>query len=168
VASCEAGKVMDTLQKIFEKELQDAFTFPVVGVKLIKRQLEKKGVILNKKQTDELEKKLQNISGDSINFAFDLDDEQNRVLGISDGEKFEIDIGGEKELDEIYQEFVTKLEGSIPEIIDEMTSPILSGLKKATPSMLKAHRKEMRNFEQRLYKDWKKPFDMFEALLESV
>lgn len=85
---------MDTLQKIFEKELQDSFTFPVVGAKLIRRQLAKKGVFLSEKQVGELEKKLQDISGDSINFDFDLDDEQNKILGISDGEKIEIDIGG--------------------------------------------------------------------------
>lgn len=156
---------MDTLQKLFEKELQDSFTFPVVGAKLIRRQLEKKGVVLTDKQVDELEKKLQDISGDSINFDFDLDDEQNKVLGISDGEKIEIAIGGEKELDELYQEFVAKLEGSVPEIIEEMTSPILSGLKKNMPSMLKAHRKDMKGFEKRLNKDWKKPFDLFEAFL---
>jgi hypothetical protein len=157
---------MDTLQKIFEKVINDSFTFPVVGAKLIRRQLKKKGIVLTEKQKDELEKKLQNISGDTINFDFDLDDEQKNILGISDGEKVEIDIGGtEKELDEIYQEFDAKLEGLIPEITDEMSSTILSGLKKSTPSMLKVHRKEMKNFEQRLYNDWKKPFDMFESFL---
>jgi len=156
---------MDTLQKIFEKELRDSFTFPVVGAKLIRRQLEKKGVVLTEKQVDELKKKLQDISADSINFDFDLDEEQNKTLGISDGEKAEIDIGGEKELDEFYQEFVAKLEGAIPEIIEEMTSPILSGLKKNMPAMLKAHRKDMKSFEQRLHRDWEKPFDLFEAFL---
>lgn len=154
---------MDTLQKIFEKTLQDSFTFPVVGAKLVKRQLEKKGVILTKEQVDELEKKLQNISNDSANFDFDLDDEQNKILGISDGDKAEIDIGGEKELDELYQEFVEKIQELFPEILEEMTVPILAGLKKNMPAMLKARRKDMKGFEQRLNGDWKKPFDLFEA-----
>lgn len=156
---------MNTLQKIFEKELQDSFTFPVVGTKLIRRQLEKKGIFLNENQVDELKKKLKNISGNSINIDIDLDDEQNKILGISDGEKVEIDIGGEKELDNFYQEFVEKLERLVPQIIKEMTEPILSGLKKDMPAMLKAHRKDISGFEKRLQGDWKKPFDLFEAFL---
>ena len=156
---------MDTLQKLFEKELENSFTFPVVGAKLIKRQLEKKGVILTDKQVDELERKLQNVTGDLVNFDFDLDDEQNKTLGVSDGEKVEIDIGGEKELDELFQEFVTKIEESVPEIVEEMTGTIFSGLKKDMPATLKARRKDMKSFEQRLQKDWQKPFDLLEAFL---
>lgn len=156
---------MDTLQKIFEKTFEDSFSFPVVGAKLIKRQLEKKGVILTDKQVEGLEKKLQDINSDLSNFEFDLDEEQNRFLGGSDGEILEIDIGGEKELDELFQEFVTKIEGSVPEIIEEMKTTILSGLKKDMPVMLKAHRKDMKSFERRLQNDWKKPFDLFEAFL---
>lgn len=102
---------MDTLQKIFEKELQDSFTFPVVGAKLIRRQLEKKGVILTEEQVDELEKKLQDISGDSINFDFNLDDEQNKVLGISNSEKVERDIGEEKTLTNIITSLSQKWKG---------------------------------------------------------
>jgi len=156
---------MDTLQKIFEKTFEDSFSFPVVGAKLIKRQLDKKGVILTDKQVEGLEKKLQDINSDLSNFEFDLDEEQNRFLGGSDGEILEIDIGGEKELDELFQEFVTKIEGSVPEIIEEMKTTILSGLKKDMPVMLKAHRKDMKSFERRLQNDWKKPFDLFEAFL---
>lgn len=57
------------------------------------------------------------------------------------------------------------MERSFPEIIEEMTVPILAGLKKSLPAMLKAHRKNMKGFEQRLDGDWKKPFDLFEAFL---
>lgn len=156
---------MDTLQKMFEKEIQDSFSFPVVGAKLMRKQLEKRGVVLTDKQIAELEKKLQHISGDSMNIDFDFDDEQNRILGITDGEKVEIDLGEEKELEDFYQKFVAKIEGAIPGIIDEMTSLILSGLRKNVPSMLKARRKDLKDFEQRLCKDWKKPFDLFEAFL---
>lgn len=142
------------------------FSYPVVAAKIVKRQLEKKGIILTKSQVSELEKKFQNSDGNTLNFDLDLSDEQNKILGIKDGENVEIDIGDpEQELDEIYQEFIAKLKDSIPEITNEMASPILAGLKKSTPAMLKAHRKEMRKFEQRLYTDWKKPFDMLEAFL---
>jgi len=156
---------MDTLQKMFEKTVQDSFTFPAVAAKLIKRQMEKKGVTLTKEQVGELEKKLQNISDDSINFDFDLDDEQNMALDISDSDKIEIDIGGKKELDELYQEFVEQIEKSFPEIVEEMTTPILAGLKQNMPAMLKARRKDVKDFEKRLTDDWKKPFDLLEAFL---
>ena len=157
---------MDTLQKVFEKEMQNAFSFPVIGVKLIKRRLEEKGVFLNKKQTKELEKKLENISVDAVDLDFEFNRKQSKILGISDGEKVTIDIGGnEEELDKIYQDFIAKLENSIPAIINDMAAPILSGLKKSAPSMLRSRRKDMKEFEQRLYQDWKKPFDLFEAFL---
>jgi hypothetical protein len=156
---------MDTLQKIFEKVLQDSFTFPAVGAKLIRRQLEKKGVILTEKQVDELENKLKDISVDSNNLDFEFDDNQIKILGISVGEKVEIDIGGDKELDNYYQENFEKLEGLAPQIIKEMTELILSGLKKDMSAMLKAHRKETSGFEKRLQGDWKIPFDLFEAFL---
>lgn len=156
---------MDTLQKKFKKELQDSLTFPVVGTKLIRRQMEKKGIILTENQVDELEKKLKDITGNSINLDFDLDDEQIKTLGISDGEKIEIDIGREKEFDNFYQESIEKIEELVPQIIKEMTDVSLSGLKKDMPAMLKARRKEMSGFEKRLQSDWKKPFDLFEAFL---
>lgn len=157
---------MDTLQQIFEKEVMKQFSYPVVAAKIVKKQLEKKGVILTKNQITELEKKFQDSDGNTLNFDLDLNDDQNKLLGISDGEKVEIDIGDpDQALDEIYQEFIANLDDSIPEITNEMALPILSGLKKSTPAMLKAHRKEMKQFEQRLYNDWKKPFDMLEAFL---
>jgi len=157
---------MDTLQKLFEIEIQKHFTFPVVGAKLIKRQLEKKGVLLNETQTKKLEDKLQVISSDTLSFEFDFDDEQSHTLDISDGQKVVLDISDpETDLDDIYQEFVDKLENSIPEIIDQMALPILSGLKRKAPAMLKEHRKERRNFEHRLNNDWEKPFDLFEMFL---
>lgn len=156
---------MDTLQKIFEREIMEAFTFPVVGAKLIKRQLEKKGVTLTEKQIDELEKKLQQLSDDTVSLDFDFNDEQSKLLGLSEDEKVEIDISSEKELDEIYQEFISKVERAVPDIIDEMTAILMAGLKKDMPAMLKTYRKDMKSFEKRLQRDWKKPFDLFEAFL---
>jgi hypothetical protein len=88
------------------------------------------------------------------------------VLGISGGEKIDLDFSAsDNELNEIFQEYVEKLTGSIPEIIHEMSSIILSDLKKKTPKMLKEQRSIRKNFEQRLSKDWKKPLDLFELLL---
>lgn len=157
---------MDTLQRSFEKQIEKSFTFPVIGIKLIKKRLEKRGVFLNKDQIDKLEKKLQNINGDTLNFSFDLDDEQYKLLGVSKDEAIDIDLSGaDQEIDEIYQEFVAKLGASIPEIINKMTSPILSSLKKKASAMLKERRSEMKHFERRLNNDWKKPLDMFEMFL---
>jgi len=156
---------MDTLQKLFEKTIQDSLTFPIVGAKLIKKQMEKKGIILTEKQISYIEEKLQNINGDSINLDFDLDDHQNKTLGISDGEKIEIDIGGEKEINEFFQEFIEKMEENIPEIIEEITIPLMSSLTRDMPTILKTHRKDKGDFEKRLHKDWEKPFDLFEVFI---
>jgi len=160
---------MKILDEIFEETLhdafQDSFSFPVVGAKLIKKQLEIKGIVLTDHQIDELKKKLENISGDTINLEFDLDDEQNKILGLSDGDNIDIDIGNEQELDKLYQEYVAKVERLAPEIIEVMTSPILAGVKKDMPSILKAHRKEMKGFENRLHKEWNKPLDLLETFV---
>jgi len=157
---------MDTLQKLFEKEVMKQFSYPIVAAKIIKKQLEKKGVVLTKEQVGELEKKFQNINNEIVNFDLDLDDEQNKILGISDDEDIEIDIGDpEQALDEIYQEFIANIQTSTPEVIRETASIILSSLKKNAPSMLKKQRRDMKGFENRLGKDWKKPFDLFEMFL---
>ncbi|MCB0827103.1 MAG: hypothetical protein KDC26_13040, partial [Armatimonadetes bacterium] len=158
-------KTMDTLQKQFEKQIQDSFAFPVIGAKLIRRQLKKKGVVLSEKQVHELEQRLRGLRGDSISFDFDLDNEQDQILGVSGDQKVEIQFGSEHELDEIFQEFVAELDGAFPSIIDEMTLTVLSELEKNMSSMLKARKKELRGFEKRLYKDWKRPFDLLEGFL---
>jgi len=160
---------MKTLDEIFNETLQDAFqdsfSFPVVGAKLIQKQLEKRGVVLTDQQIDELKKKLENVSSDTINLDFVLDDEQNQTLGLSEGDNIEIDIGEDQELDKLYQEYVAKVEKLAPEIMEVMTSPILAGVKKEMPSILKAHRKEMKGFENRLHKEWKKPLDLLETFV---
>lgn len=158
---------MDTLQKIYEKEVMKQFDYPIVATKIVKRQLEKKGVILTESQLRGLEEKFKINNDDSLHFDLDLSDEQNKLLGIKDEENTDIDLGDPKqELEEIYQEFNKNLESTLPEIINEMASPILSDLRKNAPSMLKARRKDLHEFENRLKKDWKKPFALFEMFLE--
>jgi hypothetical protein len=157
---------MNTLQKIFEKEVVKQFSYPVVAAKIVKKQLEKKGIALTKEQVGRLEEKFQDSSGNALTFDIDLDDDQNKILGMSDGEKVDLDIGDpDQMLDEMYQEFVANLKDSIPEITNEMALPILSDLRKNAPVMLKEHRRERRSFENRLAKDWKKPFDLLETFL---
>lgn len=159
---------MDTLQQAFKKEVMKQFAYPVVLAKIIKRQLEKKGVVLTRKQVSKLEKQFRkNIrkdNGDKLNFDIDLDDEQNKILGISDGDTVEFDDPSQM-LDEIYQEFITNVEKSVPEVVNKVTVPISSHLRKTAPEMLKEHKKLKKGFEDRLYNDWKKPFDMFETFL---
>jgi hypothetical protein len=157
---------MDTIQKSFERLMKERFSFPIIGALLIKRRLEKKGVLLNKDQMDELEKKLRNISSGKDNFDFDLDNEQNEILGITDSSKIKIDLSDpEKDLDDIYQAFFAKLGIKIPGIVDEVASQILPILRKNAPAMLRERRKEIKGFEHRLNADWKKPFDLFETFL---
>lgn len=157
---------MDTLQKLFEKEMMKQFTYPVVATKIVKRQLKKKGVTLTQNQLIELEKKFQNSSNYSLHFDLDLDDDQNKILGITDSEDIEIDIGDpNQELDEVFKEFIANMQDSFPEIIREMSLPLLSGLKKYAPAMLKERRGDLKKFETRLSKDWEKLFDLFEMFL---
>ncbi len=109
---------MDNLQHIFEKEIMGQFTFPIVGAKLIKRQLEKKGVFLNENQVCKLEKKLKDFSGDTLSIDFELSDDKKKILEFSDDEKVEIDLDdSDQELEEIYQNLITNLKDTIPQII---------------------------------------------------
>lgn len=160
---------MNTLDEIFNEKLQntfqDSFSFPVVAANLTKMQLEKKGIVLTDQQIDTLKKKFENINSDTINIDFDLEEEQKNKLGLSDGDYFEIDIGDEQELDKLYQKYLDKVEKLVPEIIEVMTKPIVVAVKKDMPSILKSHRKEIKGFENRLRKEWKKPLDFLETFV---
>lgn len=155
---------MGKLQKMFDKEIKKIFSFPVAGAKLIKKQLEKKGVSLSQDQLDNLEKKLQDINGDTLSIDFDFDEAQIKLLENLGERKVGIDFS-DKELDEYYQESVRKINDSIPELIQEMSDHLLSGLKEDAHEMLKERQKEIKEFENRLGKDWKRPFDLFEMFL---
>jgi hypothetical protein len=157
---------MQTLHNLLENEIQEQFSFPNVGIKIIQRKLENKGVFLADKQLAEVEKKLRDIRGDTLNINLYLEDNQKKALGVSDKEIFEVDFtASEQELDEIYDEVIAKLEISYPELISKAGSIILSSLRKNAPRMLKEHRKIQKGFEHRLNNDYKKPFDLYEMFL---
>jgi hypothetical protein len=47
---------METLQELFEEILQNYLSYPVIGVKLIKKKLDDAGIILTSSQEKDLEK----------------------------------------------------------------------------------------------------------------
>lgn len=159
---------MNVLQKIFEKNLKEYLTFPIVAGNLIRRQLENKGIVLTEKQFDKLKAQLQVVGGELTNFDLDLNEEQNQLLGISNNENFEIDISNEKKLDEYIKECVDNVEKIIPIVIKDMTEPMLSSVKKHIPNALSDQRKILKGFEKRLYDKWEKPLELLEAFIGIV
>jgi len=150
---------------MFEDHIKDSFSFPIVGARIIKRKLEKDGIPLNEEQVKALEKTLQSIDSDSITFSIDFDDEQLEEFGLSKDEIIRIDVGdSDDELDEIYDEFFSKLTESIPEIVSEISEPILSSLRKNSPSMLRERNRIKNKFNKNLGKLWKKPLNLLEML----
>jgi hypothetical protein len=88
---------MNILQKIFEDEMHEHLTLPVVGAELIRNYFNRNGVILNSAQIEKLKIELDHFNTDSssadfLNFDIDFDDEQNKTLGINNGETIEIDL----------------------------------------------------------------------------
>lgn len=157
---------MDTLQKLFEEQMNKKFKSPIIMAEIIKRQMEKKGVVLSKKQIKKLEKQFKKNKRDEFSFTIDFDDNQCDVLGISKDQENNLDIGDITEtLDEIQKEIIANLADSIPKLAKEAALPILSQLRKNAPAMLKEHRKFIKGFEHQLNQDWKKAFDVFEMFI---
>ena len=159
---------MDILENVFEQQIRENLTFPVIGAKLIRRKLEARGVVLDDADVKAIEEKLQDYSEDSSSLFLDFDDSKLEMLKGSDDETFTIDLSDDEanaHFDEIINSFYEKLGDAVPEIVKEITQPILQSLKRDATSMLKMRRKERKQFEKRYLKAWKIPLDLLEMFL---
>jgi hypothetical protein len=156
---------MDTIQKLFEKEIMGEFAFTIMGIKVIKQQLKKKGIVLNEKQSKIIEKALYE-KGKKVKFKIDLDDNQINVLGLKKGENITLEIApNDKEINDIYNEYLENIKKLFPDMVKEMAKPLLTGLRDTAPKMLREHANERIGFEKRLLKAWKKPFNLLEMFI---
>jgi len=159
---------MDIFQKILEQQIQENLTFPIVGAKLIKRKLEARGIALDEDDLRNIEERLCNITDDSSSLILSIDSSHIRSLGENDDKPFTIDLSdseGDAHLEEIMNEFYDRLGGAVPEIVNEITQPILTRLKRDAQSILRAQKKDKKQFGKGLLKSWKKPLELLEVLL---
>jgi len=159
---------MDILQKILEQQIQDNLTFPLVGAKLIKRKLEARGIALDEDDLRNIEERLRDNTDDSSSLILNIDSSHLRSLGENDDKPFTIDLSdseGDAHLEVIMNEFYDRLGDAVPEIVNEITQPILTRLKRDAPSILRAQKKDKKQFGKGLLKSWKKPLDLIEVLI---
>lgn len=159
---------MRILQEIFESQIQEHLSFHKVGTKLIQRRFEKLGTTLTEDQLAEIETKLRNLEGDAI--IVNIDESQLPAFGLKLeqelGDGFQIDLSNsDDDLEELIDRFSQNLTEAIPEIVSEISEPILKRLKRNTPSMLKDRKRQRTSFESHLAKVWRKPLNLLEMLL---
>ena len=159
---------MDILQKILEQQIQENLTFPLVGAKLIKRKLEAHGIALDEDDLRNIEERLHDNTDDLSSLIFNIDSSHLRSLGKNDDKPFTIDLSdseGDAHLAVIMNEFYDRLGDAVPEIVNEITKPILTRLKRDAPSILRAQKKDKKQFGKGFLRSWKKPLDLLEVLI---
>jgi hypothetical protein len=165
----EVGGTMNFLQNLFDQLTEESFSLSYVGARIIKRKLEQEGIILSEDQVASFEKQLQGIdinSSESENISIELDDEQLQKLKIADNESYVIDIGdSEVEIEEIKSKFLKRTKEAFPELINELSDSLLESLNERRKSFLRDRKRDKREFENRLRKQWKTPLDLFEMHL---
>ncbi|MBA4319243.1 MAG: hypothetical protein C0412_12650 [Flavobacterium sp.] len=159
---------MDILDNLFSEVIQKQVKLPDFAINIIKRNLAKKGVKLTKQQKNILRNKFENINLGNKNFQFDLElsNKQIAKLGIKKNETLHIDIEESNEdLKELCNEFFQEITDMIPNLTKKISQIILSDLRKKAPEMLEEHFIERKGFENRLFRDWKKPFNLLEMFI---
>lgn len=159
---------MRTLQDIFDSQIQEQLSFHRIGARLIEKKLGELDITLSDAQLAEIESKLLNLQGDVITIS--IDDDQIPTLDPSSEEAIKdvlrIDLSdSEGDIEALLERFTRDLSKAIPEIVEEVSEPILKQLKREAPSMLKGRKKERKSFEARLARVWRRPLDLLEMFL---
>ena len=153
---------MEVLQKILDNVIQETFNTKKIFIQIITKKLNEIGIVLNKKQQHELEKKIKNTENfDDFSFQVDekkalecpssLKDQLNKLITIDP-----------KDLENVCDKISPKFEELIPKIASEAAEIIFKTLKKNFKGFQKYHRKNINAFNKNLDKVWGNPIDLLE------
>lgn len=160
---------MDTIQKLFEKQLSKNLTFPMVGAILLKRRLKDYGIEVTDNEIARIEKKLDEYSSGSISFSIDIDENEFRKEMGKSAEPLKIDLGDDRStthLEDILDEYYKNIWDFLPEIINEITPSFYKTLKNNISSLIRYRKRFRKKFEKRHLRIWRKPLELLEMLLE--
>lgn len=160
---------MDTLQKLFEKEISSSLTFSKIGSILLKHRLQDYGIEIISDELTRIEKKLEEYDSGSISFSIDIDETKFREVMEEKGEPLKIDLSDEKSdshLKDILNEYYQNIGDFIPAIINEITPKLYSILKKNIPSLIRSRRRASKKFRRKHMRQWRRPLELLEVLLD--
>lgn len=143
-----------------------AFSISIVATKLIAKELKKKGIILNNDQMARLEKQLKKRPFNNSEINLGLNEEQERIIKNIVGEKLTINLGNEKELNDLFHDYLLIVKDEYPKMVEETTRIIYSSAMRNMKYMLRNQRKMIKGLIKRLKKDWGKPLDLIEAYIK--
>jgi len=159
---------MDTIQKFFDKYIEEAFKLEVLGPEFVKKRLSELGIDLSKTQYSEIKIQFKNLDKNGLHFEFE--DDQVIKARLKSEEEFRAALKSlPDDLVNDLEKFTTDYLDNLPEtfkaISDEISIVLLNSLERKSNKMLKARRKDFSRFESRLRKSWEKAFDLFEMLI---
>lgn len=157
---------MNTLQNVFEREIEKSLTFPMVGAKIIDKKLRKSGIRLTTKQLDMITSKLEKHQGDTLSFNLDLDGDQ---IDKPASEDLIIKLDNiDDELDEIVADLDMRIQEIIPNIVSETASLITKALKRKVKSHERWDRRFFSGFKTNFNRTWKKPLRLMKMFITIV
>lgn len=158
---------MQTLQTNFESELKKLFSFPTFTAGLIRDQLKKDQIDLTDNQVAQITDILAKLEkeghiGDSLHL--DINDDGNIRLANKPGsDNRVIDLPGLA--DEKIEKFISCLPELVVRMSDNLGGDILKKLKRDARRMLLEHAAIQREFDDQLYRKWKKPLQLMEMFI---
>lgn len=158
---------MDTLQKTIESVFREWMSFKRIGATLIKRELEKVGIILTDKQMEKIEAQLENVPSDTLSIRFTRNQLREAKLGRTSLQSLSIYIDPQEGV-EICERIVERIPEVFPNLISETADIIMDKLRSSAPPMLRVRRKDSRRFASRISRTWKHPLDLLEMFLVIV
>ena len=159
---------MNTIQKLFDKHIEESFKLEVLGPEFVKKRLGELGIDLSKTQYNEIKNQFKNLDKDGLHFEFE--DDQVIKAGFKSEKEFRAALKSlPDDVLNALEKFTTDYLDNLPEtfkaISEEISIVLLNSLERKSNKMLKARRKDFSRFESRLRKSWKKAFDLFEMLI---
>lgn len=153
---------MEALQNILDNVIQETFNTKKIFTQIITKKLKEVGIVLNKKQLHELEKKIENTENFD-NFSFQVDEKEALECpsNLKDQLNKSITIDP-KDLENICDKISPNFEELIPKIASEAAETIFKTLKNNFKKVQKDYRKNINAFSKSLDKVWGKPIDLLE------
>lgn len=148
---------MDTMDKLFHSELAKEFSFKKVGVRLITKKLEQRGLTLSKQQIENIEIALENIEAEAETITItDIfpDSEEDIILDVS-----------EEEIDALFDEISENVKNIAIGVTSAIAKTLLRQLVNDAPQMLEEHSSLRSMFEKRHNKKWKRAINLLEMLV---
>lgn len=157
-----AEKTSGYLDEFFYETLQDEFSVPKLGLKLILKRLDELGIILSDSQICKLGQDLEEKNIENV--FIDLDDDQEKQLKSIQGEdsnSISLHIEEVEDLEEDISDLIGEI---LPEVTLTLAESLVDTWKSHARRILRRQRRENRKFNKAVFNAWGNAIDMLEML----